>query len=51
MAGHAPEIHSQVRRVEQWLIDTSDLRVSLVMLLTAAAVITALYLLDQGLAA
>ncbi len=51
MAGHAPDMHSNERRLEQWLVEASDLRVSLVMLFMAAAVIAALYLLDQRLAA
>jgi hypothetical protein len=51
MADHAPNIYPNARRVEQWLVEASDLRVSLVMLFTAAAVIMALYLLDQRFAA
>lgn len=47
MAGHAPEIVPFGRRLEQWLVDLSDFRISAYMLLAAGAIGVMLYLLDQ----
>jgi len=47
VAGQAPEFSSPGSRLEQWLQDASDLRISLYMLVSAVAIFTLLYLLDQ----
>jgi len=49
MSGHAPEIRNHDRRLREWLLELSDLRLSLYMLLLALALAAGFLLLDRGL--
>jgi hypothetical protein len=43
MAGHAPEFLTSGRRLHRWVVDLSDLRLSLYMLLASAVIGAVLY--------
>jgi hypothetical protein len=47
VAGQAPEFLPPDSRIEHWLERVSDLRISLYMLVGAAAIFSFLYVLDQ----
>lgn len=49
MAGHAPRLSRPANRPFNWFKDLSDLRISVYMLILAAAAIGAVYALDQRL--
>lgn len=49
MAGHAPEILTPTERLQRWLAESSDVRLSLYMLVIAAVVVGAVLVVDRGL--
>ncbi len=48
MSGHAPEIPTGRRRLREWLLDLSDLRLSVYMLLLALLLAAGFLLLDRS---
>lgn len=49
LAGHAPEFMTPSERLARWMGSSSDLRISLYMLVLAIAVAAVLFLLNQRL--
>lgn len=48
MSGQAPEIPTTRRRLREWLLDLSDLRLSIYMLLLALALVSGFLMIDVG---
>ncbi|MFH1417627.1 MAG: hypothetical protein ABII12_04990 [Planctomycetota bacterium] len=49
MAGHAPEFLSPGKRLQRWLDESSDVRLSVYMLITAAVIGLLLLVLDRSI--
>ena len=47
LAGHAPESLTAAQRALRWITTTSDIRLSFIMAMLAAAIAVSIYLLER----